>query len=336
MNGRRFRRAGFSGFSAWLVAAAIASSVHGATAAKTPEALPSSGRTLAVALQPSTLAVGDPVEATLTLSLPIAEQDRDVTFPDWSKGWGEAEVLEASPVEKTVGGTEVRFVQKLRLTAWKAGPTPLPQVAARLGGSANERASTPESLALDVRSVLAPDDKELRPAPPATPRSLSVPESFWWTLGVGGLLLVAAAILAWRQRRDVDPLAAPQLAPLAELERALGLLGAERPELVFAPLSRAVRRYLGRRLSFRALESTTTEVQKRLTGLRLEVPLVQRTVRLLRLSDQIKFAGKGVTSAEAAQRISEARQIAEEIETHLAPSEATPAPEENLQRAEGS
>ena len=272
-----------------------------------------------VDLEPSSSAVGDPVVATLTLELAAADAAREATFPDWTLGWGEAEVLHASAVEKTTVADGARLVQRLRLTAFKPGRTALPPVEVRLSGEPAGRVMTPPDLVLEVRSVLAADDKELKPAPPAPPRSLAVPRSFWWTLATGGALVALALVLAWKRRPGVDPLAAPELSPLAELERALDLLAAEAPAGAFAHLSQALRRYFGRRLGFRALESTTTEVQRRLAALRLDPALVQRAVRLLRLSDQIKFARRPAESAEAVERIAEARELAGAVEQHLAP-----------------
>ncbi len=281
-------------------------------------------RRLDVALEPNAIAVGDPVGATLTLELGPADATREATFPDWSKGWGEAEVLNASPVERTTAGEGVQLVQRLRLTAFKPGTMALPPVEVRLSGEPGQRILTPPGLALEVRSVIPADDKELKPAPPAPPRALTVPRSFWWTMAAGGALAVLAALLAWRNRPGIDPLAAPELSPLAELERALGLLGAEPPAGAFAHLSQALRRYLGRRLGFRALESTTTEVQRRLATQRFDPAFVQRTARLLRLADQIKFAQRPAEQAEATARIAEARELAGAIESHLAPA-PTPA-----------
>ena len=293
--------------------ATAADTAPAATAAAPPEAR------VAVELEPAALAVGDPVSATLTLELSGADAAREATFPDWSSGWGDVEVLAASPVEKTSAPAGVKLVQRLRLTAFRPGRTALPPVEVRLSGEPGRRALTPPDLALEVRSVIPADDKELAPAPPSPPRSLAVPRSFWWTLATAGALTALAAVLAWRRRPGIDPLAAPELSPLDELERALGLLAAEAPAGAFVHLSQALRRYLGRRLGFRALESTTTEVQRRLAAERFDPALVQRAVRLLRLADQIKFALRPAESAEAAARIGETRELAGAIESHLAP-----------------
>lgn len=303
-----------------LTAAGRIAAAEDATASGAAQtSLASTALRIEVALEPATLAVGDPVTARLALVLPAAEAGREVTFPDWSKGWGEAEVLQASAVERVPTAEGARLVQTLRLTAWKAGRTELPPVEALLSGLPAARATTPPDLALDVRSVIAPDEREPAPAPPAPPRSLAVPRSFWWAAAIGLALAAAAAVLAYRLRPVADPLAAPELSPLAELERALGLLASDSPAGAFAHLSQALRRYLGRRLGIRALESTTTELQRRLAVLRLDPALVQKSVRLLRRSDQIKFAGRTALRSEAEERIAEAREIATALEHHLAP-----------------
>ncbi len=293
-----------------------------------PGAPPPPELSVTVVLEPPTLAVGDPVIATLTFVLTGADAAREAIFPDWSKGWGEAEVLSATAVERSTAPGGVRWVQRLELTAFRPGSTALPAVAVRLSGEPERRAATPQNLALDVRSVISPDDKERKAAPPSPPRALAVPRSFWWALATGAALAVVAALLAWRmQRRRAakDPLAAPQLSPAAELERALVLLSVEPPEAAFRSLSHALRRYLGRRLDFRALESTTTQVQRQLAAGRFDPALIQRAVRLLRLADQIKFALRPAEEKEVVARIGETRDLAAAIENQLAPAvEAAP------------
>ena len=44
---------------------------------------------------------------------PATASSREATFPDWSKGWGEAEVLQAGPVERTPAADGTHLVQRL-------------------------------------------------------------------------------------------------------------------------------------------------------------------------------------------------------------------------------
>jgi hypothetical protein len=152
-----------------------------------------------------------------------------------------------------------------------------------------------------------------------------VPRQVWYTLA-GALALAAfAGVLAYRRRYGSDPLAAPSLPPFAELARALDLLAGRSPDDAFRALSRALRRYLGRVFSFHALESTTTEVQRRLAERGVARELVQRSATTLRLADQVKFARRPARPDEAAERIAEARALAEAFERALAPPPAAAA-----------
>jgi hypothetical protein len=161
-----------------------------------------------------------------------------------------------------------------------------------------------------------------------------VPRAVWIALAAGLVLAAAAALLAFRRKYGAAPLAAPALPPFAELERALGLLGDRSPAETFRGLSRAFRRYLGRAFDFHALESTTTEVQRRLGERGVARDLVQRSAGTLRLADQVKFAARPAGADEAARKVAEARTLATELEILLAPppplSPASAGPQETV------
>ncbi|MGE0640284.1 MAG: hypothetical protein AB7G12_14575 [Thermoanaerobaculia bacterium] len=283
-----------------------------------------------VTVEPPFLLVGDRVTATVRLPLAGLPADADPRFPDWSDGWGKAEVVAASEVAIEGEGNDRAAVQRLTLTAFEPGRIELPPKRLTWGDAAADSAETPADTALEVRTVLAADDQELRPAPPAPPRALPTPRAVVWALGTALVLTIAAGILAWRRKFAADPLAAPRLSPLAELERALGLLAERQPDEIFRGLSLALRRFLGRSFSFRAVESTTTEIQRRLLDKGVERSLVQRAVQILRLSDQVKFARRPATIDEARERTAETSTIANAVETWLRPAEVastSPAPE---------
>jgi hypothetical protein len=269
-----------------------------------------------VTLDPEHLLVGDRVTATLTLPLP--DDGASPTFPDWSNGWGEAEVLEAGAVTVEGEGEARVASQRLTLTAFRTGKVELPPVVVRVGEDRELR--TPAALALEVRSVLAADDADLDPAPPAPPRALPVPRAVWYALAVALALTALAGMLAYRRRYGSDPLAAPALAPFAELERALGLLGERTPDEAFRGLSHAFRRYLGRAFGFPALESSSTEIHRRLAERGVARDVVQRATATLRLADQVKFARRPARADEVASRIDESRALGREIEGLLSPA----------------
>jgi hypothetical protein len=274
-----------------------------------------------VDLDPPHLLAGDRV--TALLAAPCSAQGAQPTFPDWSRGWGKAEVISAGPVTIEERDGQCAALQRLQITAFEVGTIALPSVSVRMSDGSELR--TPEGLALEVRSVIAPDDQELAPAPPAPPRRQPVPRSVWVALATGVALAGLAGIVAWRRRYGTDALAAPSLPPFAELERALGKLAGYAADEAFRGLSTAFRRFLGRAFEFHALESTSTEVSRRLAERNVPRELVQRATAALRLADQVKFARRPARADEAAQRIGDVRAIGAEIEAMLAPPPAVEA-----------
>ncbi len=269
------------------------------------------------------LTVGDPVDATLTVQLP-AGSDLTARFPDWSSGWGDAQVLSFSPVERRSSPGGVELVQKVRLAAFRTGKIELPAKSVVVDSAPPETLHTPSDLALEVASVLPAHSTKLAPKPAAPPRRQRVPKAFWWTVG-SLLLAAAAAALAPRRLRPPEARPAPALDPLSELQRSLDQLAELEPVVAHARLSLALRHFLGRSFTMPAAESTTTELARRLDGHGLEREVVRETVRLLREVDPIKFARRSTTREELSVRVERARSIASDVDRHLRPATEEPA-----------
>ncbi|HEY4590487.1 MAG TPA: hypothetical protein VII86_14775 [Thermoanaerobaculia bacterium] len=279
-----------------------------------------------VALSPTAPTVGDRVQATLTLRVPTANLAADPRFPAWGKTWGEVEVVSGSaPVKLSEQGGSAVWEQRITLAAFKTGSVPLPPVAVAIPyKTATVQAQTPAGLALAVRSVIPPSEKDPAPRPPAPPRSLPLSARFWWTLAALTAACLGAAGLLWLQnrKRKNAPGMAPALPPFEELAAAIDRLRREPSMLVLhTGLSFALRRYLGRRLPFPAVESTPSDIQRQLLSRRMPGPLARQTVELLRACDLVKFARQEVWEAQGRERAEAARRLAGEWESHLAPRE---------------
>jgi hypothetical protein len=288
-------------------------------------AFPLSAQPVTVTLTPANPTVGDPVQATITLKVPTANLAADPRFPAWGKTWGEVEITsKTEPVKVSEAGGIATWEQKLTLAAFRTGSVPLPPLAVALPFKSGTVASpTPAGLGLNVRSVIPADDKEPAARPPAMPRPLPLGKHFWWTLAGLAAACAAAAALLWRLRRSIASGrgAAPALPPLAELAAALDRLRSEPSMLALhTALSLALRRYLGRRLPFPAVESTTGDVQRQLQSLRMPSPLVRQTVELLRVCDLVKFARQEVGESLGRERAEAALRLGDEWESHLAPA----------------
>lgn len=277
-------------------------------------------------LPPNGPTVGDPVEATITLEVPadLVNPADTPRFPAWGKTWGEAEIVKA---DEPVRISSTVWAQKLTLAAFKTGDVPLPPVQIAVPKrTGTVQVSTPAGLAIAVRSVIPQSEKNPKPKPAAAMRPLPLGERFWWTVAVLSALCLLGAWLIWLQNRRTSPQAArPALGPFEELAAEIDGLRAEPSMLaVHTRLSFALRRYLGRRLPFPAVESTTSDVQRQLLSRRMPGPLVRQTVELLRACDLVKFARQEVGETQARERAETARRLAGELEALIAPPQ-TPA-----------
>jgi len=330
LGGRRVARA---------LLATLAAVLPAVLAVGTPRAL--SAQQLDVTLEPETLTVGDHVSATLTVTAPRGAVAGDPRFPEWGDSWGEAEVLEAGPVERVehLPGEPPRsqdtaaWRQRLVLTSFRTGTIPLPPRAVTLpfdpDRSAGRREGTvelrtPPGLALTVGSVLPPgtDPSEAEPAPAAPPRPLPAGSRFWWALATAALLAIATVAVAVVRRPRTTPRLPRRATPLEELLESLRVLSADASTAAGADrghegLSFTLRRYLGRSLEFAAVESTTTEVKHHLRHQGMPPELVTRADDVLQACDRVKFACEPASRTALAERLDAVREIARELDCRL-------------------
>ena len=287
---------------------------------------------LDVALSPPEITVGDRIEAQLTLVWTGAEPAAEPRFPTWQEGWGDAEVLSSSPIE-TAGGLGGRrlYHQNLVLTAFTTGEIRLPEVTVALPLDEETIEIASAEHRFTVRSVLPEDREALKPRPPAPPVSLAAEAQFGWMVGgLGGLGLLLAWLLARRLRTFRPSVETAPVAPLAELLDRLRQLDPTAAEAAHTGLSLGLRDFLGRSLGFPAMESTTTEIERRLGRTRppgggqttqLELETTGDAVRLLRDCDQVKFAGLTVAAPVTRERLRLARDLGRRID-HIMAAEA--------------
>lgn len=278
--------------------------------------------TLEVDLEPATATVGDLVSATLTLRLPAGDAGLTPRFPDWSGGWGDAEVRAATPPERDAGNADVVWRQRLTLAAYRTGSVPLPPVAVAVPRQPPIGVATPADLAIEIRSVLPDEPEARRPSPPAPPVLLPWPRAFAW---MAGALALGALLAFWRLRRRHarEEASTRTRSPWEELEAAVATLDALAPPAALTALSLALRRFLGRSFSMPAAESTTRELGQRLAARGLDPELVRGVVRLLREIDQVKFARATPRPERRAEPVAEALRLARQVDLHLRPP-ATP------------
>lgn len=288
-----------------------------------------------VELPAAELHVGDLVAVTLVVDVGDAVLDAPPRFPAWGDSWGAAEVVEAGEPVKAIEEGRTIYRQRVVLQSFRPGEVALPpaEVAVPLAGGTRTIA-TRQDLALSIASLLpaapaeAGADAIPPPQPAAPPQPLPLGAAFWWTAAIGTALLAALLVpMLLRRRQAAAERGRPRLEPLPELSAALAAArAADSAEEGHARVSLALRRYLGRRLSFPAAESTTSEVQRQLVARHLPHALPRRAVELLRACDLVKFARGPAARSEVERWAGEAEGVAREVEAHLAPPEAAAEP----------
>ena len=275
---------------------------------------------LDVALPPTEITVGDRIEARLTLVWTGAEPAAEPRFPAWQEGWGDAEVLSSGAIE-TAGGPGGRrlYTQDLVLTSFTTGEIRLPGVTVALPLTEGTVEISSGEHGFTVRSVLPADGEALEPRPPAPPVPLATQARFGWTVGgLCGLCLLLAWLLAGRLRTLRPSVETVPATPLAELLERLRRLDPAAAEPAHTGLSLGLRDFLGRSLGFPGVESTTSEIERRLRLARLpaegqtltiEPEIAGGAVGLLRDCDQVKFAGLTVAAPVTRQRLRQAGDL---------------------------
>lgn len=294
-----------------------------------------------VSLSPNGITVGDAARAVVTVTARTADLAGAPRFPLWGQTWGEAEIVEKDAPLKTGEQNGVTtWQQTLTLRAFRTGSVPLPPAEVEVPVKQGIlRFQTPAGLALAVRSVIPAEEKNPVPKPPAAMRPLGLGARFWWTLGILSALALVSLWLLLRRRKTAAAGAGevPVLPPFEELTAELDRLATEPSMLALhTRLSLALRRYLGRRLPFPAVESTTAEIQRQLLSRRMPGLVARQSVELLRACDLVKFARQDVDPLKARERVETARRLAGELESHLAPREPETVFEEKSQKLEAA
>jgi hypothetical protein len=300
---------------------------------------------LSVALSPREPTVGDRVTALFTFTAPVGDlAGGEPAFPDWQGSWGAAEVVSFDAPERLADRNGIAtWRQRVELTAFRPGRIELPSVEVTVPltpEAGGERVfPSPGGLGFTVTSVLPTEGEAaqgtaegeapaLEPRPPEAPEELPLGTAFWALAAALSALTAALLWWLWKSRRPAGA-AAPALGPFEELETSLAACRTRAtPVEAHALLSSALRRYLGRRLSFAALESSTTEIRRRLHRAVLPASAVEGVITVLGTCDVVKFDRRDASETSPRRgegvlqdRLDLARRAATALESHLRPPE---------------
>jgi hypothetical protein len=237
---------------------------------------------------PERLTVGDRFEETVVLTLPAAA----IVNGPLADSLGVFALAGARQSTKVRDGM-AHTTYHLSLAGFEPGTHVLPPFTFLVQATGRTDTLRSDTATVTIASVLPKDMKDIHGLKPAE----SFPNYALW-LWPGALLLLL--VLAWaarrlyRRLRHGDEAAAPPLPPWEEALGALDAMplsewleGGQWKRYYYA-LSEVLKRYIGRRFEFDAVEQTTTEILAALRARR--APLRDDVARFLLSSDLVKYS----------------------------------------------
>lgn len=291
------------------------------------------GITTALTPNKTELAVGDPVELTLTVTHPA---DTQVIIPKLDKTWGPFEVWGQSQATTVDNGDGTATTQQtITVTLFDLGTfaTPaLPLTISDSGGQVTEESVAPVSLTVD--SILAEGDTQLKDIRPQASMDVPIP----WPMVAAGVVVLAVAIAgAWwlihRLRkngtlgRTVDNRPPFQVA-FDDLDRIdqLGLPEKGQFKMHYTLVTDVLRQYLEKQFGVHAFDRTTSELKQSLQTSTISSENVRHLVDFFAASDLVKFAKLIPHLDEARHITTDARTLVKLTRPRLEPEQAQATP----------
>lgn len=291
-------------------------------------AVPRRGDTLVadIRVQPDTVAIGAPFRVMIHVRAP---RGITVQFPVGPDSGGAVEALDPRSVTTATGDSTVTDVTaSYRMAAWDLGRQPIGLGPLTARGPEGVRTLPLGDLSIVVASTLPASPAGRRPKPARGIFAGGAAWWKWWAIAAAVLVALMGVVLMvrhWRRRRrlptvPVGPFAVAER-DFADLER-LGLLDAGECGRYVALLAEIVRTYLARRVGQASLSSTTTELVGALRD-DARVPL-DRLQAILSDTDQVKFANRPASTAQARALGGESKALVADIERAIATAESAP------------
>jgi hypothetical protein len=262
------------------------------------------------------LTVGDPFELELTIRHP-----RDVRISEPMTEPGDDFLPLGRKTTTRTKGDTVIDVHRIRLAAFAPGKLALPPFLVTWQEPTEVQAAASETLHVEVASVMPKEMKDVNDLKPQVPFPDYLP--LWILLGVVGAAgLALLGFWLYRRYRRIRLYGAPLPDPWTEANAALDAipvddwLAAGQVKRYYYTVSEILKRYIGRRFEFPALDQTTTEITYELKA--RKVPEREGFGDFFRSSDLVKYAKFVPPAADTANVMPVARELVKAT---------TPAPE---------
>lgn len=272
----------------------------------------------AVTLDRTSITVGDRIALTILVD---TEPGYAVSDPTIARQIGEFEVVQTQASQKSTRGSQIRFIFRYVVTAWRVGDLALPAIdVAWLGPDGASGVARTAETPVKVTSVAAAgedtsDIKGLKP-------QLGLPEAIWARVGRIAIGIAAAAALAcivalvlWLvlRRRGVGAPAehlTPVQRALRELDELVELRLPEQGRTAehYARLTACLRRYAVERFGVDP-GRTSREVREALERAGVERTQASAIYEILREGDEVRFRGATPYPAHALNAVRAALEV---------------------------
>ncbi len=281
----------------------------------------------------SEITIGDRVQYEIKVVFPA---DGRVELPSVLGNLGAFEVKDYQVSDPKPAGNLQIQTWHFNLSTFTVGKYTLPpqQVAYRHGSDTAATVYFTQPIEINVVRTSAETVKDIADIAPLAEVRSGQP---WLAYGMGGLVLLALAVLFWKRlrRRAAPPAEKPPLPPFEEaMERlaglkSLALLRQNRAGEFSFILSELLRRYISRRFGIDALESTTSEFLADVQKLPVTKAQKDWLGQFCETTDLVKYADAPILESEAADLLTRTedflRQTKPREEAAATPGAAAPA-----------
>ena len=260
--------------------------------------------------------IGQPIDLILTVNAPM---DATITMPTFAADWPPFAILQIGEINVSTNAGRTTYQQHLSVILWRPGDyqTPPTQIVYQLSSATEQQQIEVQPAYFAVKTVLNPDDLNLRPLKP--PVSMFYVSPLYMALTVFALVLVGAYVWSRRKRfilptaTETNSLHAAARAALAEFKKVHVTNPA--PAIVYENVSNALRRYIQGRFAVTAEELTTQELMSDLINLETLSDRRKRELGyLLEQADLVKFARMQPQSKSADKILNVAQQWVTAVE----------------------
>jgi hypothetical protein len=256
--------------------------------------IPSKSFELTRSVDRTSVQIGEPLVLTITAERTSTEK---LLFPGPGSSFGDFELKDMRSEQEEKNG-KILERKQYQLQIFKLGNGVIPQLKVVSSVDTTDHKLT-DSITVIVKSSLLPADTgDIHDI--YAPISLSLGRAFWITVIAVILVLVLLVVLfdrIVRKKKIVEvppppPPEPPQIIFEREVEALIAenLLNKGEVKVYHLKISEILRRYLGNRFDFEALESTTTELIDILRSKGISAQAMRKLEAFASVNDPVKFA----------------------------------------------